>query len=349
MNNLDKNISEEKIVRWDEQLQNLLNSLIPYLLRIWKKRKKWLMINGIGAVIIIAFMLLFAKPYYTTTIYILPDYGSNLSSLGGLSNLASLAGVSIGSSPTEIYENILQSESVLGPVIRTKYMTEKYKDSINLVDYYEIKPDDDLPLDIRERKRLLKFLERFQKNNFKTAVDKQTMILSFMVKMPESKLCADITNNIAESLDIYVRTQRKSFASNQRIYLEKRTNEVFDSLTIAEEKLRNFQERNSGSTNVPRIALDLSRLNRNVSVLQGVYMDLTRQMELIKLDEIKDAPILNIQELVGDPIIKTGPLRTIWSVILMFIYMVCVSVTFIFSSELQKIWTIMKNNLRHFR
>ena len=41
--------------------------------------------------------------------------------------------------------------------------------------------------------------------------------------MPEAQLSADVANKLAESLDLYIRTQRKSYATEQSFYLEKRT------------------------------------------------------------------------------------------------------------------------------
>ena len=67
----------------------------------------------------------------------LPEYGSKSTTLSGLSQLASLAGVKVGEgAPTEIYQNLLTSETVLEPVIYAKYKTEEYKDSVNLIQYF---------------------------------------------------------------------------------------------------------------------------------------------------------------------------------------------------------------------
>ena len=35
---------------------------------------------------------------------------------------------------------------------------------------------------------------------------------------------------------------------------------------------------------------------RNVEIQQNVYIELTKQLELAKIDEIKDTPVLNIKE-----------------------------------------------------
>ena len=82
------------------------------------------------------------------------------------------------------------------------------------------------------------------KSKIQSNVDRLTKILTITVTMPESQLSADVANKIAESLDLYVRTKRKTYASEQSFYLEKRTAQVKDSLSLAEEKLKSFREQN---------------------------------------------------------------------------------------------------------
>ncbi len=49
---------------------------------------------------------------------------------------------------------------------------------------------------------------------------------------------------------------------------------------------------------------------RNVEILQTVYVELTKQLEIAKIDEIKDAPVLNVKEFAKSPVKKAGPRRT---------------------------------------
>ena len=72
---------EQPKIPWDKRLQDFFDSLMPYLLRVWEKRKHWLIVNAVGAVVIVLWMLLFAKPYYDVSVDIFPDYGSKLSSI----------------------------------------------------------------------------------------------------------------------------------------------------------------------------------------------------------------------------------------------------------------------------
>ena len=150
--------------------------------------------------------------------------------LSQLSGLASLAGVKVGeAAPTEIYQNLISSETVLQDVIYAKYRTEEFSDSVNLIKYFEINETDDNP-EIQKRKEFLTLYEILTKGRISTDVDRMTKILNVTVTMPEAQLSADVANKLVKSLDLYIRTQRKSNATEQSFYLEKRTEQVKDSL-----------------------------------------------------------------------------------------------------------------------
>ncbi len=309
MSSNDLNPQEEVDLPFEERFKQTVEKLRPYVIKLWESRKKLIIFNATVLALTLAYLIFLTKPYYTSTVTILPDYGSKESSLGQLSGLASLAGVSVGSgSPTEIYQNLISSESVMSPVIYTKYKTEKYSDSVNLIQYFKIKPNKGLDSNLRKRQM---FLSAF---NVLTAsvtsdIDRITRILTITAKMPEPQLSADIVNKVAESLDNYIRTKRKSYSSEQREYIEKRLAQVKDSLTIAENKLKNFSEQNRIISQSPELILQQARLSRNVQIIGDVFIELSKQLEIAKIAEVKDTPVLNIKELAKDPILKAGPKR----------------------------------------
>src|SRR4030067_1590427 len=115
----------QKLEDW---FKNLVDKLRPYIKQLWEVRKKLMIFNGAVAVLVLVYLYLIAKPYFESTVTILPEYGSKSTTLSGLSQLASLAGVRVGEgAPAEIYQNLILSETVLGSVIYAKYKTEKFE------------------------------------------------------------------------------------------------------------------------------------------------------------------------------------------------------------------------------
>jgi uncharacterized protein involved in exopolysaccharide biosynthesis len=330
--------------QFEKRFTESLERLRPKVIHLWQVKWKIVKVNVIIGIFVAATLLLFAKPYYKGVITIVPDYGNkSLFDLGALSDLASLAGVTVGqSTPTQIYENLLESESVLGPVIYAKYKTDKFVDSVNLIEYFDIQPDTWVRPENRERKMFLEAYQTLTESIVKTEVEKLTYILNVSVTTHESKLTANVANNISESLDNYVRTKRKSFASNQRFYIEKRVNEVKDSLRTAEEKLKIFRLQNRVLAQSPTLVLAEARLARDVDVLNVVFVELTKQLELSKIDEIRDTPIINVKEPVGDPVIKEGPKRVFLFIIMMFFSFTLTCVYYIFESRIKTYIRLIK-------
>jgi uncharacterized protein involved in exopolysaccharide biosynthesis len=303
----------------------LMESIRPAMKTLRTFRRKILIENAFVLVIDLVLLLFVVPPYFSTVVTILPDYGNKSPGLEGLSALASTlssAGLSGGASPTQIYENILLSDGVIRPVIYAKYKTNSFKDSVNLLQYFNVTPDEDEPPVRRDLKMYKTLYKTFTKSNLQTNVDGITNILIATVTMPESKLSADVANNIASSLDEYVRSQKKSYASNQRFYIEKRMGQVKDSLDHAEKALEKFQIENRVVEQSANLMLVQARLTRSVNILSGVYTQLANQIELVKLQEIKDTPVLNIREEVLDPVLKTGPPRVLITLAVMVVSLI---------------------------
>jgi uncharacterized protein involved in exopolysaccharide biosynthesis len=319
----------------EEKIQDFIDKFRPSFLKLWNKRKKFLIINGTVLIITLIILLFFVKPYYESSVVILPEYGSKSNMLSQFSGLAALAGVKVGeAAPTEIYQNLLQSESVMAPVIYGRYLTKEYPDSVNLIQYFEIDTKDKNP-EIQKRIRFLEVNKLFTKTLISTDLDRMTKILTIKVTMPEAQLSADVVNKLVESLDLYIMTKRKSYAGEQRYYLEKRVEQIKDSLTICENKLRDFRELNRMIVQSPNLLLEQGRLMRNVEIQQNVYIELTKQLELAKIDEIKDAPILNIKENAQNPILKVGP-KKLTILILIFFLSLLVSGIYLFNEDIIK-------------
>ena len=96
--------------KFDERFRNLLAKIRPYIKRLWELRKKLIIINAAAASIIIFYLYLLTKPYYESSVTILPEYGSKSTTLSGLTQLAAIAGVRVGGegASSEIYQNLLK-------------------------------------------------------------------------------------------------------------------------------------------------------------------------------------------------------------------------------------------------
>lgn len=342
----DTDLEPEDNRSFEEKFKDFVEKVRPYFKKLWAHRKTFGLFNLAVLILALAYLLFLTKPFYDSTITILPEYGSKSSSmLSQLSGLASIAGVKVGeSAPTEIYQILISSETVLQNVIYTKYLTKEFPDSVNLIEYFKIDEKDDNPA-IQKRKNFLVLYENLTKGRISTDVDRMTKILNITVTMPEAELSADVSNKLAQSLDLYIRTQRKSYATEQSFYLEKRTKQVKDSLTAAENNLKTFREQNRIVVQSPNLLLEQGRLMRNVEILQTVFIELTKQLEIAKIDQVKDAPVLNVKEYAKNPVKKAGPKRASSLITIMFFSFILSGLFFILKEDIVKYFRLLKSGL----
>jgi uncharacterized protein involved in exopolysaccharide biosynthesis len=319
--------------------------LLPYLRNIWAARRRLVLFNAVFITAVVVYQLEFVKPYFDSKITILPDYGSKSTGLNNLGGLAAMAGVALndGGSAPDIYQNLLTSESVLGPVVTTRYQTQKFSDSVDLIQYFKLNPDNNLPESLRRRKQLIDAFKLLNETVIATELDKPSRILTLTVRMPESQLAASVSNKIVQSLDDYVRTKRKSNVTLQVFYIEKRIEQVKDSLNRAENQLEYFQMGNRLVGQSPRLNLEQSRLSRQIQIFQTVYAELLRQREIAKIDEIRDAPIINLREFAQDPVIKAGPSRARSVIILTFLSAIFSMGYFAFADKIKPLLAKLKS------
>lgn len=95
--------------------------------------------------------------------------------------------------------------------------------------------------------------------------------------------------------------------------------EVKADLEKSENMLKKFREKSRRVSDLPHLLLEQGRLMRNVEILQTVFVELNEKLELAKIDEIKDTPILNIKEVAKEPIKKAVPKRMNTLIIILFL------------------------------
>jgi len=300
-----------------ETIRKISDFLKPVFADLWKNRWKIIAIDAVILILLALYLVFGLKNFYVSTVTLIPEIGTSKSSMGGLGDLAALAGLSVGGGgdqPTEIYQYLITTESILLPVAYKKYPAPKdlrfNKDSINLFEYYEIEVEDTAKYSKAEIKRLKQIdVVKELTKKVTTSFDKKTKILDLSVETYNSHLSSLIANEIIRSLDDYVVNRRKSNAQQNRLYLEKRTAQVKDSLTTIEDVLASFRDRNRVVIS-PNLLLEQGRLMRALEIQQGIYVELTKQLELAKMQEIKDTPVISVRDQAKESVLKQGPIRS---------------------------------------
>ena len=134
--------------------------------------------------------------------------------------------------------------------------------------------------------------------------DMKTSIITLSVSAFEPKFSKDINNAIINELDLHQRSYNKTRTSEARFFIEERIISVEKELVLAEESLKNFRDRNRRIQNSPALQLEQQRLLREVTVLQEVFTTLKQQLEMTKIEEVKDSDYVIIIDPPSVPLEK---------------------------------------------
>jgi uncharacterized protein involved in exopolysaccharide biosynthesis len=256
---------------------------------LWRSRKLIGYIVGIVTALGIVIGLLLPASFKSTAVLLPETDKSKLGSLGGLSDLASLAGVSTGEgSLVRLYPTIIKSESVLRNVVYARYRSEAFRDSVTLIQFWRIEgknPDVVYETALRSLRDLLD-----------VSMDSRTNVVSISIETTEPQLSADIVNKVTVELDKFIRIKRTTSATEQRKWIEARLLEAKGDLEKSENLLKEFRENNRRVSDSPRLLLEQERLTRDVQINATVYTELKRQYEIVKIEEIKNIPIINVMD-----------------------------------------------------
>jgi uncharacterized protein involved in exopolysaccharide biosynthesis len=270
---------------------------------VWAQRKRILLWSaGVGVVTLLFNFFVLNLTYKATTTLLPETEKGKLGSLSQFSGLAQLAGVSVpGSEISRLYPTIITSETILIPVIEHAYQTKRYKDPVNLITFLEIdegSPQKDMDKALKELRGLLT-----------TSFDTKTSTVVVTLELEEQQLVADVLNAIVREVDGFMRLKRINTASEQVRWISARLTDVEKELRAAEEELRRFTERNRRVSDSPELTLQQQRLLREVTVKSTITIELKKQFELSKIEEIKNISIVNVLDPARAPVKKERPKR----------------------------------------
>lgn len=319
--------------------------LIQILKRLWNGRKTVIWSVVICTVIGIAVALLSPKAY-TVTSTMVPQTGTKSSNMGGLSSLASLAGVNLdmssGARPFSaiLYPQIIESvpfqlelmntpftfSEVDKPVSIYEYYTEIAKPGIlSVIKKYTIglpgvvisaifkeKKQDIIGLNGEQQITALtekqEGVRKIISSRISLEADAQEGYLALSVTMPEALTAAEVAIKTQEMLQRYVTDFKITKAQDQLGFIESRYDEKKKEFEDAQKRLAAFRDRNKNvSSAVART--EEERLLGEYNIAYSIYSDLAKQLEQAKIQVKEDSPIFFIVKPVVVPIERSKPRR----------------------------------------
>jgi len=282
---------------------NIFQAILDHI-EIVLRHRKILVITFLVINIPVFFRLLISDPYYTAMATILPPEISGSGVIPGLQGATSrLLGISVPaqSDVTLLYNDVLRSRRISSKILQSEFEVRGYDKPIKLIDYLKIEADSES--------------ERMQRANklynamIGISIDEYSKKATIMATTPEPQLSADIANKLVWELDKFNTELTTGKAAESRKFIEERLSATKMLLQEAEEALKVFRENNKRIEKSPELQLAQGRLIREVRIQEEVFITLKKELETVKIEEVKNLPSVRILDAAIAPYQKSGPLR----------------------------------------
>ncbi|MEW6411341.1 MAG: GNVR domain-containing protein [Candidatus Zixiibacteriota bacterium] len=278
-----------------------------FVLPLLRYRQMTYTVVGVTVAVALLYCLIIPNQY-TSTATILPTSAND--QLSELKDLAagSLGELGLGSmmqaqeNSSALYPRVLTSRLISENVLRRSYeFTDGDEEiSMTLEDYVDA---GNIDRNITALSGLVGI-----------DVDRRTGVISLSVTTEYPKLSAAVVHAYLDELEDYNINYRQSKARDNEQFVATRLDEVKTELKQAEETLSAFQYKNMNYMNAsdPQLQQELARLQRDVTVKEGVFLALTKKHELAKVEAAKDVPIVQVLDRGSVPLVKSSPRRSLY-------------------------------------
>ncbi len=321
-----------------DEIEIRLSDIVQFL-----KDSRWTVLVWGTAFLVIGAIYAFSKPnQYTVEITVMPEIQSKGASLGGLSSLAGLAGIDVGSMTStdairpDIYPDVLQSVPFALQLLRQPVYSQLLEKETTLQTFLEEQgkqswlgsllsgsadEEKQVPLpDPKNRSKALQISKK-QEDLIKTvhgavaaAYDKKTGVITVTTTLPDPVVAATVARLSLDYLTNYISSYRTEKSRNQVDFLTKQTEEAKERYQKAEYALSVYRDKNR-YLNLNTAKIEEQRLQADFILTQTLYNELTKQLELAKVKVAEEAPIFKTLEPARIPLKKSGPKRTIIMVV----------------------------------
>ena len=271
------------------------------------KQLKLLIITPLVFGVITAYYVLFmVSPTYVSSAKIMSSGGGSSTSQLQLQGLAAQFGVSVpgvSEGAQWVYPEIVKSRTLAKSVLTRKFDTEKYgpqKSLLQILTYGDEEPEVSLDtLVIFGTDALIGMIE----------IESQGSFYNLSVSTFEPQFAADLCAVLIEELDRHQREYKTEKVKETRLFIEGRIIDVQKELEEAEEALKDFVNRNRQIQGSPALLLEQQRLTREATVLTGVFTTLKQQLEMTKIEEVKESALVQVLDPPEAPLYRDKPKR----------------------------------------
>ncbi|MEJ7759214.1 MAG: GNVR domain-containing protein [Gemmatimonadaceae bacterium] len=268
-------------------------------------RWRLIALTTVGAVALALAATFIIPPVYRSNASFVANSAGGSKLPGGLGGSSALGGIisqfggSMGGDPSEspvFYVQLLASRKLLTRLLDTRFpdpRTVAASDSAPLISILRIRNADP--------QRRVELAVKQLSDAVSPGWDAKTNLVWFSVDAQWPELSAQIANEMVGQVGSFNREIRVSRSKSKRAFLQMRRDSAQDALRSAEERQRFFYEQNRGFVSAPSLKFEEQRIRRDVELASDLYVNLDRQLEGARIDEINDAALITVVDTAVAP------------------------------------------------
>ena len=287
--------------------------LIELLKTAWNGRKQIIVISFVFVLAGVTSALLSATVYTSSTTFI--NSQGEPSSNSGLSGVASLVGINLGSIssgseiPSTMYPQIGESVEFKRDLLDS-YIDEKEQIKLEdfLTDYNKIEKN------VTENNKKL-FVSEYEDELFDVindivsiSVNQKDGFITISANMPNSEYAANTCVNARDILQEIVINSRIQSAKQKLEYSEKQLASKRIEFEEIQNKLAYFNDSNLNLV-TSSVINEREKIEAEFQILNAVMIELSKQVEQRKLQVSEDTPVFSILKEASMPVRRSSPKR----------------------------------------
>ena len=267
-----------------------------------ERKRLILLVTSLTTLLALLYILLM-PPRYLATATIMPDFETNQRStfgqLGGLAEGLGLGNVS-PVDHSDLYRSILESRALMYPLLQHAFLSSKNSQRRSILDEFPLEEDE------TQAARLQRVHDRFLRH-LTVIKDLRTNVVSVELEWKTNWMAAAVVNFLVEELDTFIRARTTQKATQNREFVEEQVQVTLDSLVLAEDKLLRHRQNNRRIESSPLLLQERERLERNRQIQEQAYLFMRQELQIARLEEVKNERVLNVLDYAEAPERPEGP------------------------------------------
>lgn len=329
--------------------------LVELAHKLWEARRlivKWCIIGAVVG-LVVAFSI---PKEYTTTVKLSPESQGGKTASGGLSSLASLAGINLNSGSSvdavspELYPDVVSSVSFVTELFDVPVSDSKGELQTTVYDYLEehtrttwwsamlslpgkiigwglslFKADEE-----SEEKKLDPFRLTKEETEIVKAlnerigcvVDNKSYVITLSVTMQDPLIAATLTDTVMNNLQRYITDYRTNKSRNDLAYTQKLFDEARANYYEAQQAYARYMDQNQNIV-LRSVRTEQERLQNEMNLAYNVYSQMAQQLQLAKAKVQESTPVYAVIQPATVPLKASKPSKSI--ILVGFIFLAAVA------------------------